>query len=82
MDGPAIEVDGLGRTYTVRGQTITALRDVGFRVERGGIVGLLGSNGAGKTTLTKIIATLLLPTSGRRVFWGTMSAGSSATYGG
>jgi ABC-2 type transport system ATP-binding protein len=66
----AIEVEALGRTFKVRGSEIVALKNVDLRVARGEIVGLLGSNGAGKTTLTKILATLLLPSSGTARIFG------------
>jgi ABC-2 type transport system ATP-binding protein len=43
---------------------VEALRDVTFDVRSGEIFGLIGRNGAGKTTLTKIVATLVQPTTG------------------
>ncbi|MGF1431530.1 ABC transporter ATP-binding protein [Kitasatospora sp. LaBMicrA B282] len=62
---PMVEVDHLTRTYTPRrGTPVTALDDVSFTLRQGEVLGLLGPNGAGKTTLSRILTTLLLPSSG------------------
>jgi ABC-2 type transport system ATP-binding protein len=72
----AISIRNLSKTYPVPFRRlraffrrpvkdpVEALRDVSFEVETGEIFGLIGRNGAGKTTLTKIVATLVQPTTG------------------
>jgi ABC-type multidrug transport system ATPase subunit len=42
-------------------QSIQALKNINFEVEKGEIFGIIGPDGAGKTTLFRILTTLLLP---------------------
>jgi ABC-2 type transport system ATP-binding protein len=57
---PAISVIGLTKSY----RKVVAVAGIGFSVQRGAIVGLLGGNGAGKTTTIGMIMGLVLPSSG------------------
>lgn len=49
-----------------------ALKNVNFDVEKGEVVGFIGSNGAGKSTLLKVIAGVMKPTKGKVNVYGNI----------
>ena len=53
------------RELTKRFGAFTAVDHLSFEVRRGELFGLLGPNGAGKTTLSRMLTTLIVPTSGQ-----------------
>ena len=61
MAADLLVADRLTRTFGDR----VAVRDLSLSVSTGEIVALLGPNGAGKTTTMRMLAGLILPTSGR-----------------
>lgn len=50
--------------------SLVAVNKVSLDIEAAELFGMLGPNGAGKTTFTKILSTLLRPTSGYAEVWG------------
>ena len=60
-----IQIQGLRKSFKVRGDVIRAVDGVSFEARDGEITGLLGPNGAGKTTTLRMLYTLMTPDEGR-----------------
>ncbi|HLF56535.1 MAG TPA: ABC transporter ATP-binding protein, partial [Thermoanaerobaculia bacterium] len=54
--------------------TIPALEEVSFEVERGELFSVIGGNGSGKSTLLKLVAGILRPSSGALTVDGRVTA--------
>ena len=80
-----ITARGLGKTFTVRRQSVEAVHGLDLDVDRGELVAFLGPNGAGKSTSLRMLTTLIPPTTGTATIAGhdilTDSAGVRSRIG-
>ncbi len=55
-------------------ETIWALKEVSFEVQKGEVIGVIGRNGAGKSTLLKILTRITEPTEGYADIFGRVAS--------
>jgi ABC-2 type transport system ATP-binding protein len=66
MSAAALEAQNLAKRYGA----VTAVRDISFSIQAGGVLGILGPNGSGKSTIVKMVTGLVEPTRGHVLFRG------------
>lgn len=64
METPVITVQSLSKQFRTAAQTVYAVRDVTFAIQRGEFVGIVGPSGSGKSTLLGLLGGLDTPSSG------------------
>ncbi len=69
---PALVVDGVTKRFQVgrKKRPVIAIDNVSLRLERDGIIGILGANGSGKSTLIRLVSGLLTLDEGRVEVFG------------
>ncbi len=64
MSEVLLKAQGLGRTFSQGGETITVLHNADFEINAGEIVALVGPSGAGKSTMLQLMGLLDQPSAG------------------
>ncbi|MDQ7794275.1 MAG: ABC transporter ATP-binding protein [bacterium] len=64
MTERVVRVCGLAKSFRFGGQTVDALREVSFDLDRATLVGIVGTSGSGKTTLVNLLGGLDSPSAG------------------
>jgi putative ABC transport system ATP-binding protein len=62
-----IELKNICKSFTLGGETIRALDNINFKVEKGEFVSIIGPSGSGKSTLMNILGLLDVPDSGEYI---------------
>ena len=71
---PIQRLKNFGRASHSEEDTIWALKGISFQVNRGEILGVIGSNGSGKSTLLKVLSRITDPTEGRAEIRGRVGS--------
>jgi putative ABC transport system ATP-binding protein len=71
MTKPVLEINGIGKTYTIGNVVVEALRSVDLHIQKGEYVALMGPSGSGKSTLMNILGCLDTPSRGTYFLNGT-----------
>ena len=75
--GPLLSVESVTKRFSIRktglfghkaDNQVLAVDDVGFAIQRGECLGLVGESGCGKTTLSKVIMRAITPDGGKVTF--------------
>jgi NitT/TauT family transport system ATP-binding protein len=70
-----LEIEHLSRSFDSAQGSVTALKDINFRVHRREFLSVIGPSGCGKSTLIRLVAGLDDPTSGRMLLDGKPVSG-------
>lgn len=65
MEAPVVVLDGAGKSFVTRSETVQAVAGVSLSLQAGELVCLMGPSGCGKSTLLSLIAGLLAPDTGQ-----------------
>ncbi len=65
---PLIQLKELVKVFTLGGEQIYALNHLSLNINKGEMVGILGTSGSGKSTLLNIMAGLEKPTAGEIIY--------------
>lgn len=77
----AIDINGVGVTFTARGELVEAVSTVDMQVKPGEFVSIIGPSGCGKSTLLNIVAGFVKPTSGTALLDGAPIRGPGSDRG-
>lgn len=70
-----LQLEQIEKRFLLPQGEVTVLRDVTFDAREGEFIAIVGPSGAGKSTLLRLIAGLILPTSGKVLYKGRPQVG-------